>query len=186
VDRLAGRGAARGRRKSAAGRRGEPRAISDCRFRKTATECDRKPGIKWLGCTEKWRSDVTPGELGAVPERLRAVPRRRGRAGERRAPGGNIHGGSGGPVKLPGPLLTHPHTVYMAYSECLPTRVNPLAERACFSFPRRARGRPPDHALGQGDALHGVLTVISDCHFRKTATEYDRKPGIKWLSCTEK
>jgi hypothetical protein len=27
--------------------------------------------------------------------------------------------------------------------------------------------------------------VISDRHFRKTATEYDRKPGIKWLSCTE-
>ena len=26
----------------------------------------------------------------------------------------------------------------------------------------------------------------SDCHFRKTATEYDRKPGIKWLSCTVK
>jgi hypothetical protein len=26
----------------------------------------------------------------------------------------------------------------------------------------------------------------SDCHFRKTGTEYDRKTGIKWLSCTEK
>jgi hypothetical protein len=25
------------------------------------------------------------------------------------------------------------HTVYMAYSECLPTRLNPLAERTCFS-----------------------------------------------------
>jgi hypothetical protein len=24
----------------------------------------------------------------------------------------------------------------------------------------------------------------SDCHFRKTATEYDRKPGIQRLSCT--
>ena len=33
----------------------------------------------------------------------------------------------------PGPLLTHLHTVYMAYSECLPTRLNPLAERTCFS-----------------------------------------------------
>jgi hypothetical protein len=30
----------------------------------------------------------------------------------------------------------------------------------------------------------GPCRVISDCHFRKTATEYDRKPGIKWLSCT--
>jgi hypothetical protein len=28
--------------------------------------------------------------------------------------------------------------------------------------------------------------VTSDCHFRKTATEYDRKPGIKWLRCTAK
>jgi hypothetical protein len=25
------------------------------------------------------------------------------------------------------------HTVYMEYSECLPTLLNPLAERACFS-----------------------------------------------------
>jgi hypothetical protein len=32
----------------------------------------------------------------------------------------------------------------------------------------------------------GVLRVITDCHFRKTATEFDRKPGIKWLSCTAK
>jgi hypothetical protein len=32
----------------------------------------------------------------------------------------------------------------------------------------------------------GETRVISDCHFRKIATEYDRKPGIKWLSCTEK
>jgi hypothetical protein len=28
--------------------------------------------------------------------------------------------------------------------------------------------------------------VISDCHFRRTATEFDRKPGIKWLSGTAK
>jgi hypothetical protein len=28
--------------------------------------------------------------------------------------------------------------------------------------------------------------VISDCHFRKAATDYDRKPGIKWLSCTRR
>jgi hypothetical protein len=32
----------------------------------------------------------------------------------------------------------------------------------------------------------GGLRVISDCHFRKTATGYDSKPGIKWLSYTEK
>jgi hypothetical protein len=36
-------------------------------------------------------------------------------------------------LEPPGSLLTHPHTVYMAYSECLLTRLNPLAERTCFS-----------------------------------------------------
>jgi hypothetical protein len=41
--------------------------------------------------------------------------------------------GSGGSLDPPGPLLTHLHTVYIAYSECLPTRLNPLAERAFFS-----------------------------------------------------
>jgi alpha-glucosidase (family GH31 glycosyl hydrolase) len=35
-------------------------------------------------------------------------------------------------------------------------------------------------------ADEGAGRVISDCHFRKTATEYDRKPGIKWLSGTAK
>jgi hypothetical protein len=29
----------------------------------------------------------------------------------------------------------HLYTVYMEYSECLPTRLNPLAERTSFSFP---------------------------------------------------
>jgi hypothetical protein len=42
-------------------------------------------------------------------------------------------GGSRGSPEPPGPLLTHLHTVYMAYSECRPTRLNPLAERTCFS-----------------------------------------------------
>jgi hypothetical protein len=37
-------------------------------------------------------------------------------------------GGSGGSLEPPGPLPTHLHTVYMAYSECLPARLNPLAE----------------------------------------------------------
>jgi hypothetical protein len=36
-------------------------------------------------------------------------------------------------LEPPGLLLTHLHTVYMAYSKCLPTRLNPLAERTCFS-----------------------------------------------------
>jgi hypothetical protein len=49
-------------------------------------------------------------------------------------------GGSGGSLEPPGPLLappghllTHLHTVYIAYIECLPTRLNPPAERTCFS-----------------------------------------------------
>jgi hypothetical protein len=42
-------------------------------------------------------------------------------------------GGSGGPLDPPGPIPTHSHTGYMAYSQCLPTRLNPLAERTCFS-----------------------------------------------------
>jgi hypothetical protein len=49
-------------------------------------------------------------------------------------------GGSGGSLEPPGPLLeppgpllTHFHTIYIAHSERLPTRLNPLAERACFS-----------------------------------------------------
>jgi hypothetical protein len=41
-------------------------------------------------------------------------------------------------------------------------------------------------AYGCGAGLVGECRVVSDCHFRETATEYDRKTGIKWLSCTEK
>ena len=42
---------------------------------------------------------------------------------------------------------------------------------------------------GGGATPSGRVTIyraISDCHFRKTATACDRKPGIKWLSCTAK
>ena len=49
-------------------------------------------------------------------------------------------GGSGGSLEPPGPLLEPPgpllmhlHTVYIECSECLPTCLNPLAERTCFS-----------------------------------------------------
>ena len=37
---------------------------------------------------------------------------------------------------------------------------------------------PPLPAAGAG----GGARVVSECHLRKTATEYDRKPGIKWSS----
>jgi hypothetical protein len=69
------------------------------------------------------------------------------------APGRNIYGGSGGSLEPPGPLLTHPHTVYMAYSECLPTRLTPLAERTCFS---QVGGRHRARPRGPGGALAGV------------------------------
>jgi hypothetical protein len=93
-------------------------------------------------------------------------------------------GGSGGSLEPPGPLLeppgpllTHLHTVHMAYSERLPTRLNPLAERTCFSQvpvptlpedqglrghggmfpgvrPATLRGHPPSRRLWAG--LHTV------------------------------
>jgi hypothetical protein len=36
------------------------------------------------------------------------------------------------------------------------------------------------------DKGQGAARDTSDFHFRKTATEYDRKPGMKWLSFTAK
>jgi predicted heme/steroid binding protein len=52
-----------------------------------------------------------------------------------------------------------------------------------------AAGGEKTEAEGKAEeALEGGVParVISDCHFRKIGTEYDRKPGIKWLSCTGK
>ena len=57
-------------------------------------------------------------------------------------------------LETPGPLLTHLHTVYMAYSERLPTRVNPLAERTRFSQV------PPD-LLGGGGRGRGHAGSIA-------------------------
>ena len=51
-----------------------------------------------------------------------------------------VQGVQGAQIEPPGPLLTHLHTVYMACSEFLPTRLNPLAERTCF--PQAGVGRP--------------------------------------------
>ena len=36
-------------------------------------------------------------------------------------------------LEPPGPLLTHLPTLYLASSKCLSARLNPLAERTCFS-----------------------------------------------------
>jgi hypothetical protein len=62
-------------------------------------------------------------------------------------------GDSRGSLEPPGPLnthlLTHLHAVYMAYSECLPTRLNPLAERTCFSQARSSLGRAAPRRTGR-------------------------------------
>ena len=61
------------------------------------------------------------------------------------------------------------------------------AKRQCdraLRAPRRARG---SRAAAPCPApARTAPRVISNCHFRKTGTEYDGKPGIKWLRCTEK
>ena len=64
------------------------------------------------GITSPFSGDA--GEKTAVLERAKEI------------------GGSGGSLEPPGPLLTHFRTVYMAYSECPPTLLNPLAERTLF------------------------------------------------------
>jgi hypothetical protein len=51
----------------------------------------------------------------------------------------------------------------------------------------RAHYRLPEQS--DSDVLlyrKGSYRARLHCHFRKTATGYDRKPGIKWLSCTVK
>jgi hypothetical protein len=54
--------------------------------------------------------------------------------------GERVRGGSRALTCTPsGSLPMHLHTVYMAYSECFPTRLNPLAERTCFSQVAKAK-----------------------------------------------
>ena len=117
-------------------------------------------------------------------------------------------GGSGGSLEPPGPLLeapgplpTHLHTVYIAYSERLPTRLKPLAERTCFSQvgPRRGRAHPArgrgrhrrvllrgQPGLGAGARRRrGGAGVIPDCHAARlqysSNTPYQVSYHIQWL-----
>jgi hypothetical protein len=143
------------------------------------------------------------------------------RAGERRPAAGRGGvgareqqiGGSGGPLEPPGPLLeppgpllTHLHTVCMAYSGCLPTRLNPLAERTCFSQAGahrvgarrergaggRGRGAPGRRGAGETDAelslvhplLHAntadpkdILFLYDTCLASETDAELAQKLG---------
>jgi hypothetical protein len=61
-----------------------------------------------------------------------------------------LYGAQGGSLDPPGPTPMPLYTVYMEYSECTPTLLNPLAERTCFSqkanCPRPAAGWGPLHA----------------------------------------
>jgi hypothetical protein len=38
-------------------------------------------------------------------------------------------------------------------------------------------------AIAGGGVAAGINPIFA---FRKTVTEYDRKPGVKWLGCTAK
>ena len=55
----------------------------------------------------------------------------------------------------------HPHTVYMEYSECLPTLLNPLAERACFS--QVINGR---EGVGKSHLLHCFARTVKPTGMR--------------------
>jgi hypothetical protein len=80
-------------------------------------------------------------------------------------------GAQGAHSNPPGPLPAHPpHRAYMECSECLPTRLNPVAERARFSQVRRVqrhrgRGRAgragPGHARVAVRAPSGRLRALS-------------------------
>jgi hypothetical protein len=76
-------------------------------------------------------------------------------------------GGSGGSLEppgplleSPGPLLTHLHTVYIAYSECLPTRLNPLAESTCFSQVNSLTIRAIKKILMEPGVTKGKVAVL--------------------------
>ena len=88
----------------------------------------------WANLHLLGQPDISLAPGGAARRRR---DRRRAARGEQGATYRGFKGAHLNPLGLflepPGPLLTHLHTVYMAYSECLPTRLNPLAERTCFS-----------------------------------------------------
>jgi hypothetical protein len=97
-------------------------------------------------------------------------------------------GGSRGSLEPPGPLLTHP--VYTAHSERLPTRLNPLAERTCFSQARPvAAGSAEDaatalwalcsldlHGQGAGYGAHYGEASLALSHPREAASA--RRRGL--------
>ena len=81
--------------------------------------------------------------------------------------------GSGGSLEPPGPLLTHLHTVHIAYSECLPTRVNPLAERTCCSQVLKKRV-----AVAAFDGSSDSSSSDSDPEWQSTEVENNGKSCV--------
>jgi hypothetical protein len=65
-------------------------------------------------------------------------------------------------------------------------RVEPEEGKLHSEEQQQAELEPPlEEPLGdRRDHERAEPRVISDCHFMKTATEYDNKSGIKRLSCT--
>lgn len=79
-------------------------------------------------------------------------------------------GGSGGSLEPSAPLLTHFHTVFMEYSECLPTLLNPVPKRT------------PWYQVGSGCVPNRAgdwCDVVPGCPTAQEAT--DEYPG--WDDC---
>jgi hypothetical protein len=95
---------------------------------------------------------------------------------------------------------------YMYHNSCECARADggghsmtdsPMATVRRPALPAAAAGGPEVDGAGcdgravadggrrRGDG-NGRCRHQSDCHFRNTAREYDRKPGMKWVSCTAK
>ena len=89
-----------------------------------------------------------------------------GKCNEQVGNGENEIGGSGGSLEPPGPLPTHLHAVYMAYSECLAALQRaggdqrPVLRQVSLGVrppPRRGPGRGPRrarHGAGRPDVVH--------------------------------
>jgi hypothetical protein len=71
--------------------------------------------------------------------------------------------GSGGSLEPPGPLPTHLYTVYVECSECLPTRLNPLAERTLLLPGARSSGCASGASTGRRRRL-GLGRIVALHH----------------------
>ena len=65
----------------------------------------------------------------------------------------------------------HIHTAYMEYLECLPTLLNPLAERTCFSQVQTVRS---EQSLSLAESVYG-RTSLSPLRQRRLQTMLKRQ-----------